>query len=82
MKLTAIRLRVCVAPPQHSLTSTSSVNDYFAAGEYAIETRGDAWLKVTHVATGKSRLYPQAWCCGADELVEAQQQQPQHGRRK
>ena len=79
MKLTAIRLRCLVAPPQHALGSTS-VNDTFAAPEYAIEPHGGAWLRVTHVQTGKTRNYPIALCMGADEAVEQQAaQQLRHG---
>ena len=76
MKLTTIRLRAMVAPPQHPLSSQERVHDTFAAPEYTIETRGEHWLRITHVASGKSRLYPQAWCMGADEAPQEQQGQP------
>lgn len=80
MKLQAIKLRAMVAPPQHVLTSQSTLNDVFAGPEYAIETRGDAWLRITHVQTGKSRLYPREWCMGADEAPP--EQQPGQGQKQ
>ena len=78
MKLTAVKFRCCVPPPQFALKSQSALNDTFAAPEYAIEQIGGAWLRITHVQTGKSRPYPIALCMGADEAVE--QQAPQRLR--
>jgi hypothetical protein len=78
VKLTAIRLRCCVAPPQHALSS-SNVNDTFAAPEYAIESHGGAWLRITHLESGKSRNYPIALCMGADEAAAEQGLRPAQG---
>lgn len=78
-RFSAIKLRCCVAPPQHQLNSQSALNDTFAAPEYAIEPHGGAWLRVTHVETGKSRNYPIALCMGADDAAEQQGLRPVQG---
>lgn len=73
MKLTSTKLRICVAPPQYAMASQSSLTDTFAAPDYAIEPYAGAWLRVTHVESGKSRLYPIALSMGADEAAPEQQ---------
>lgn len=82
MKLLAVKFRCCVPLPQHPLGSTSNLHDTFASPDYAIETRGDAWLRITHVQSGKARLYPTALSMGGDEAPQEQQGQPQHGRKR
>jgi len=78
-RFSAIKLRCCVPPPHHALNSQSALNDTFAAPEYAIEPHGGAWLRVTHVESGRSRNYPIALCMGADEAVEPAQLRPVQG---
>lgn len=82
MKLLSVKFRCMVPPPDAPLKATGTLNDVFEAPEYAIETRGEHWLRITHASSGKSRVYPQGLCIGADELPQETQHQPQYGRRR
>jgi hypothetical protein len=82
VKLTSTKLRCCVPPPQHAMASQSTLTDVFSAPEYSIEPYAGAWLRITHVESGKSRLYPIALSMGADVAEQEQPQQPLHGRRR
>lgn len=71
MKFSALRLRMLVPPPQHPVEATDGMRDVFKLDDgYAIEDVNGRWLRITHKDSGKARLYPQSWCCGADELAE------------
>lgn len=72
MKLTSAKLRIAMPPPQQPLNGMN-VLDLFAAPDYALESEG-AWLRVTHVESGKSRRYPLAHVMAADEAPSSSEQ--------
>jgi len=69
MRLTSVRFRLLLAPPQVPLCSSTSFDTYVTGAEYELEDVGH-WVKITHKETGKVRKYPISLVMGADEVVD------------